>query len=397
MKKLMNKVWLSIIAGGQGTRLFPLSNDSCPKQFCALNEKETFIQATAKRFINLGIDAEKIVVIVTNDNQYNLAKQQLLPLGILSVNIYRIPASCDYAGAMVKATEFIAAHADEDAIVINTPSDQYIAEGEEFTKTIYEASSSAAKGDMTIVGVRVTDLVTTMGCGHASYDPKEAGKIKTVTGFIEKPKQEEAEKLLRESNSACNTGINIWSVKTLMDATKEYRGSSKRLKTDELMECFNVIKLSIGKFSWYDCGTLKSLYDISKKTPNHKNASFGDKIDRTDCYGSLFITIDGVKIYAAGVEHTAVIVNEINGKIVVAVVKLDDSQKVRELAEDYKANKKFLTADFSVGARNNRVSRTNMSKDISVGFVGVNNYTVTVLKDKSSSNISVIVSNDIAE
>lgn len=393
MKNVMSNVWIAIIAGGQGTRLFPLSHDNCPKQFCALNENETFIQATAKRFIRLGIEPKKIVVVVTNERQVELAKEQLLPMGILSINIYKIPDSCGYAGAMVRAAEFIAKD-DEDAVIINTPADQYVVTDEDFEATMFKSINSAASGNPTIVGVRVTDLVTVMGCGHASYETNDTGECKSVIGFIEKPSEEVAIQLLKEENSACNTGINVWSAKTILAATRDYVDSRKNLDTDSLMSRFKNIKLAIGKFRWYDCGTLKSLYDISPKTPNHKNSSLGGNIFRTDCLGSMFITIKGIDIYAAGIENAAVVVNEINGRIVIAVVKLNDSQKVRELAEDYKAHSKFLTDDFSVGARNNHICRTNMSDDISVGFVGVNNYTVTALKHQPNSNITVIVSND---
>lgn len=390
---IMDKVWLAVIAGGQGTRLFPLSHDDCPKQFCALNERETFIQATVQRFLNFGVNPKRVAVVVTSDRQADLAKAQLLKMGILSINIFKIPGSCGYAGAMVKAAEFIA-KMDSNAIIVNTPADQFIVEGEEFTKTITSAVECAASGKPTIVGVHVTDLVTFTGCGHASFDKNEVGLFKTVTGFVEKPKRELAEQMMREDASACNTGINVWQAKILLSVTTDYVGSKKALNTDELMARFDIIKLVVGKFEWHDCGTLSSLYDISVKTPNHRNASLGGNIFRTDCRGSMFITINGVEIYAAGVKNTAVVVNEIDGRIVVALVRLDDSQKVRQLAEDFKANKRFLLADFSVGARNNRVSRTNMSGDVSVGFVGVDNYTVTVLKHQPAGNITVVVSND---
>ena len=392
-----NNTWVAIIAGGRGTRLFPLSHGKRPKQFCDLDSQNTFIQATAKRFIDFGVKPTRIVVIVTSDNQFALANEQLNPLGIISPNILHISDKFGYAGSMVKAGEFIS-DIDKDAVVINTPADQYIEVGDAFNQTMSEAVANAKRNNPTLVGVKVNDLVTAMGCGHALYDDAEAkNNCKPVTGFTEKPKAEEAKRLMREDRSLCNTGINVWSIHSLEKALKDFKMPKNGLNTDQLMKMFQdsqKLYVAIGRFVWHDCGTLKSLYDISDKTPNHKNASLGKGyVDRTDCHRSLFITIKGVDLYATGVDDAAVVVNEIEDHIVVVIARLEDSQKVRDLAEDYKKNKAFLTDDFSMGARNNRVSRTGISGDIRVGFVCVDHYTVTAIK-YANGNIAVIVSND---
>ena len=99
-----NHLWLAVIAGGQGTRLFPLSNEHCPKQFCQLDNENTFIQATVKRFYDIGVKSNHVVVITTTERQTELATKQLTPLGVISPNIYQIDASYGYAGAMIKAS-----------------------------------------------------------------------------------------------------------------------------------------------------------------------------------------------------------------------------------------------------------------------------------------------------
>ena len=392
--------YAALIAGGQGTRLFPMSHDLCPKQFCALDSTQTFIQATVRRFANpeIGIRPSNVIVITTNPNQTALAKEQLLNLGVLSQNIYEIDPHYGYAGAMVKAAEFIY-ELDNDAIIVNTPADQYIISDEDFTGTIRGAFASARDGYPTLVGVKVTDLNTVMGCGHALYDANESGLCKTVQGFVEKPCREKADKLMRKGNSACNTGINVWKASTLLEATEGFMQNHEAgLATDALMEeMMGKLRLAVGNFGWYDCGTLKSLYDISKKTPNHKNASLGlGKTFRHNCRGSLFYSIEQVEIHAAGVEDAAVVVNEVNGRMVVAIVNLADSQRVRDLAEDFQQHKGFLTDDFSMGARNNRVSTTSVSEEIRVGFVGVRDYTVAAVKYNDDGKFVIIVSNDSA-
>ena len=118
-------LWLAVIAGGQGTRLFPMSHEKCPKQFCNLDPDNTFIQATVRRFLAIGVKPKHIVVVTTNPTQTALACEQLSPLGVISPNIYEISPKYGYAVAMIKAAQLIHEH-DEEAVVINTPADQFI-------------------------------------------------------------------------------------------------------------------------------------------------------------------------------------------------------------------------------------------------------------------------------
>lgn len=390
-------VYLGVIAGGKGTRLFPLSHKKCPKQFCPLNEDETFIQATVNRFAAIGIRPENMVVIVTTSDQMKLARKQLLRLGILSTNIHQIQPHFGYAGAMIKAADFIQ-NLNEDAVIVNTPADQYIVSDENFKETMRGAIESARSGIPTLVGVKVTDLNTVMGCGHAQYDLRDDAYCKTVTGFVEKPNAEEADKLMRKGDTACNTGINAWMAKTVLAAAKDFIANDElSLETDELMNLLGNKKLAVGKFEWYDCGTLKSLYEISKKTPNHKNANSGKGSKfRYGCRGSHFYSIENVELHVTGVEDASVIATDIEGRMVITIVRLDESQTVRDLAEDYDRNGWSFTQDFSMGARNNRVLPTNISDEIQVGFVGVHDYSVAAIK-YPDGRIVVLVSNGLAQ
>lgn len=387
--------YVGIIAGGNGTRLFPLSHADCPKQFCRLDADNTFIQATVRRFLAVGFKARRVVVVTTNKRQTELARQQLLPLGVLSQNICQISPELGYAGAMTLVAHFVH-RIDNQAVILNTPADQYIVSDDEFINTVMLAMHNAATKRPTIVGVKVHDIVTVMGCGHAVYNNSDESEstLRRVMGFVEKPERKVADKLMREDSSACNTGINCWRAETLLEKVP---GEPRKMETDELMRALQEIDVAIGNFAWYDCGTLKSMWEISAKTPNHKNASLGldgkNTISRTDCTGSLFITIPGVDLFATNIHDTAIVVNEIGGKIVVAAVCLDRSQTVREIAEDFAKYRTILSEDFSVGARNNRVMATNMYDLEVVGFVGVENYTVSTIK-YPDGRIVIVVSCD---
>ena len=384
-------VWVAIIAGGQGTRLFPISHTNRPKQFCRLDKRNTFIQAVIENFTGLGIKPTHIVVVTTSEHQTELAKEQVLPRGVLSQNILEISPSFGYAGAMVKAAEFISM-LDPEAIVINTPSDQFLVADEDFGSTIDAAIEAAKASQPVIIGVKVNDLVTAMGCGHALYEEVEAPCF-PVTGFVEKPKREEADRIMRQGNSACNTGINVWRVATVLSSTEGIRLVG--LATDDFMKLLGELKIAVGNFEWHDCGTLKSLYEVSKKTPNHKNASLGNgSFERNNCRGSLLYASRGMELRVTGAKDDAVIFTIINEKPIIVVAKLAESQRIKDLAEDYSRHEAFLTDDFSFGARNNVVLGSNVSDELIVGFVGVENYAVYVHK-RSDGTLEAAVSKQL--
>ena len=382
----MEHVWGAVIAGGQGTRLFPISHTDRPKQFCRLDDKHTFIQAAIENLAAIGIKRTQIVVVTTSDNQTKLAHQQTLPHGILSQNICQVSPSYGYAGAMVKIADFIY-ELDRRSIIVNTPADQYLVADGKFQDTVNRAINEIDFGCQTngasrgvIVGVKINDLVTAMGCGHAIYDASVGYKdCYPVLSFVEKPSKEVADRIMRQGNSACNTGINVWSSRRLLEAVP--LDKAKGLSTDGLMEALGAVSVSVGTFEWRDCGTLKSLYEISKKTPNHKNASLGEgTFQRIECRRSLLYSADGMELRVTGAEDDAVIFTTINERPIVVVAKLDESQRIKALAEDYLLHETFLTDDFSVGARNNTVLRSNVSDELIVGFVGVENYAVYVYR-----------------
>ncbi len=391
--------YLSIIAGGKGTRLFPISTPERPKPFCPLPNGKSFIQETVSRFCAAGMRSSNVVVAVTNDCQRELAKEQLLPMGVLSQNIIIMPDYYGYAGAMVKTTEFI--HGlDPDAVVVNTPADQFIKDSVQFKSAINTGIESAKRSGPTIIGVKVNDLDTFVGCGHASYNFSERGKVHHVTGFIEKPDRELANTLMRSGNTACNTGINIWKSKDLLDLIRisDLEEAHTELKTNELMGLFREIYLHVGEFDWHDCGTLKAYYDIcDNKTPNHRNVSLGGEIHRISCRNSLLITIPRVKLYVMGARNCAIIVGVYNNRLLISGSRLTDSQSARMMAEHYEFNRDILNYRFAWGCNNFKVVNTNVFDDLAVNVCGIDHFEVQVSKDMNDEYSVVIDARDIGD
>lgn len=376
-------VWVAIIAGGKGTRLFPISHDECPKQFCQLDKDNTFIQKTVKRYVNCGARPEQTIIIVTSEAQKALAYKQTKWLGILDDNIVIVKPYYDFAGCMVLASEIIeekTKYSPKSTIVINTPADQFIVEDDKFKEAINSGISNARAQRPTIIGVKVGDVPTMTGLGHASY--KKTGlPLTRVENFIEKPSSEEAKKMLERGNTVANSGIGIWSVDTILSNFASSKISEEGLSTDKFIkQLIGKLDVIIADFEWYDCGTLKSLYDISPQTPNHHNATICGEVERINCRNSLFYAIKGVKIVASKIEDTAVVANAVNGKIFIAVVGMDQSQYVKELAWKYDNIKDLLLDELAIRAINNPVANINMMGEAYVGFIGKNNVIVTIYK-----------------
>lgn len=381
-----------IIAGGSGYRLFGISTPDRPKQFCRLNDKDTFIQATVSRLNDLEVEPNRIMIVTTNQTQSELAREQTVPMGVLSQNILEFSPHLDYAGSMVKAKEMIRA-IDKDATIINTPSDQYIVANESFKKSINNAVAAAEHNGAALLGVKIGDLVTAMGCGHATYDnsSQDQDGCFPVSGFIEKPSRDHADRLMRSDNSVCNTGILVWRADYMADELNSKRIGRNGLATDALMKKLIGLKVAVGRFPWHDCGTLKSFYEISKKSPNHKNASLGGgTFERIDCHRSLLYAEPGMELRVAGARDDAIIFTIIKDRPAIIVARLDESQHVKTLAEDFLKHDDFLSEDFSFGARNNTVLCSNISDDLIAGFVGVENYATYVTKEPDGRLIAVV-------
>lgn len=373
-----------ILAGGNGTRLFPASHRDCPKQFMPLDENHTFIQATALRFTDLGISPAQIVVVTTNDNQTKLAQKQLEKIGVLSQNIVQIGKEHMYGGAMVKAAEFVAKEIGKEAVLINTPSDHAIVADNSFYQAMADAIQNARLGYPTIVGVKVSNKATVMDCGNAQYDTNTQSTCRKVLGFVEKPDSETADKIMRADNTVCNTGINAWRTDEFLRAVKDLDAEAG-IDTNELMEALGQdLQVTIGHFAWLDAGTWDRFFEGSNRTPHNDNVYLGGarwfKGKHTN-RGTLFSAPNGYDIYPSNVRDAAVVINDINGKVTIGIYALKYARHVGLFAEEFDRNEHLLLGNFAFEAQNNFVAHTAV-ENVSVGFVGVENYHVTVLSSE---------------
>ncbi|MCL2561074.1 MAG: sugar phosphate nucleotidyltransferase [Rikenellaceae bacterium] len=287
---MKNKTYCVIMAGGIGSRFWPISRASRPKQFLdILDTGKTFLRATYERFLPI-VPTENFLV-VTNAVYRDLVLEQipeLLPEQVLCEPVGRNTAPCAaYAAYRINA-------ADAGAKMIVTPADHLILDEEDFCGIITKGLDYIADSDkMMTIGIKPSSPNTGYGYIQLEDDNVCPGGITRVKTFTEKPDLALAEAFVASGEFLWNSGIFIWSVETFMRALAEhlpemyglfnavtpYYGSPQEseLIRQIYSECRSVsvdigimekarnVYVCCGDFGWSDIGTWGSLYDHSPK------------------------------------------------------------------------------------------------------------------------------------
>ena len=209
------------MAGGVGSRFWPMSKTSHPKQFMdILGTGKTLLQQTYNRFLRLC--PKENIYIVTNEAYVDLVKEQIK--GIASQNILSEPARKNTAPCVAYACYKIA-QMNPDALTVVAPSDHLIVKEETFVKAIKACYLKAASEDCLVtLGIRPSRPDT--GYGYIQFvesESKEKDKrIKKVKTFTEKPDLEMAKFFLQSGDFLWNSGIFIWSVKSVIKAFEQH-------------------------------------------------------------------------------------------------------------------------------------------------------------------------------
>ncbi len=158
---MKRKIVPVILAGGSGTRLWPLSRESYPKHFLNLFSEHSLLQETVLR-ARQALDPAAIVV-VTNDNYYFLCQDQLGAIKAEDVHYILEPVARNTAPAIAVAAQYIRQHIAEDALMLVLPSDHLITDIEAFAASMLTAVEAASAGQLVIFGVTPTAPKTGYG------------------------------------------------------------------------------------------------------------------------------------------------------------------------------------------------------------------------------------------
>ena len=205
-----------ILAGGSGTRFWPRSRRRLAKQVLALDGKQTMIQQTMGRLLPLG--AEKDFWIITNEFVAQEIQRQLPQIPARQIVIEPEPRNTAPAiGLAAFLLERIAPH----SIIGMFPADHVIGDEKKFRKVVQRAVEIAAKDDhIVVMGVQPARAET--GYGYIETGDKLESELFRVKRFTEKPNQQRAEEFVTAGNFYWNSGIFVWSARTLTRALREH-------------------------------------------------------------------------------------------------------------------------------------------------------------------------------
>jgi len=214
----MKNYYALIMAGGIGSRFWPISRTAHPKQFIdILGTGKTLIQQTYDRFLK--IVPKENIFILTNESYIQLVQEQLPDLDnsqILAEPIMRNTAPCIAYGSH-KILKL-----NPEASIVVAPSDHLIMDSEEFTRCIKKSLETASTHDCLIsLGIKPSRPDT--GYGYIEYNTKKIGDdFFMVKTFTEKPNKELAKTFVQSGDFLWNAGIFVWSVKSILNAFKKY-------------------------------------------------------------------------------------------------------------------------------------------------------------------------------
>lgn len=205
-----------ILAGGRGTRFWPLSRKKCAKQLLALDGKQTMIQQTVSRL--LGLAAPKKFWIITNQDLRAAISRQLPKLP--PAHILAEPVGRNTAPAIGLAA-FLLLREDPEAVLGMFPSDHVIGDEKRYRETLRRGIELAAAGsNIVVLGIRPNRAET--GYGYIEAGALYEGDALHVRRFTEKPNADRAAEFVAAGNYFWNSGMFLWSCKTLTGALREH-------------------------------------------------------------------------------------------------------------------------------------------------------------------------------
>lgn len=342
-----------IMAGGIGSRIWPMSTPECPKQFVdVLGVGKTLLQLTYERF--LGLCAPENVWVITNKQYFDLVSEQLPDMpteNILLEPCRRNTAPCiAYASWRIKAK-------DPKANIVVTPSDHCVLNVNEF-KRIIEASLKFTAETDTIVTLGITPTRPETGYGYIQADLSSAcprnKEIFRVDSFKEKPNLETAMSYVKKKNYFWNAGIFIWNVSTIVNAFRVYQpainnifetllpvygtADERRLIDERYPECENIsidyavmekaeeIFICPSDFGWSDLGTWHSLL-VHSRHDAYGNVVIGENVQVYDSHNTIVHAMGKKKVVVQGLDGFVVAEKD----DVLLICRLSDEEKLRQM------------------------------------------------------------------
>lgn len=346
----MAKIIPVILAGGTGSRLWPLSRQFYPKQLLQLTDDTSLLQTTCLRVNDLpGVMSP---IIVVGENHRFITKSQLEELELAGgATILLEPVGKNTAPAICGAAHYCAGEGHGDAIMLVLPADHIVTKPQAFVEAVEKAAALAEQGRIVTFGIQPTSPET--GYGYI-----EQGEGDSVKSFKEKPDQQTARQYLESGNYFWNSGMFAFTVQTFLQEMQDYSpeivtvmekavaqgsrdGVFYRFNKEQMESCINdsidyalmektshaaVVAASLG---WSDIGSWQALWEVLEKDEDG-NVTQGDVLleDTKNC----LVRSEKSLVAAVGLEDTLVI--ETDDAVLVA--PLSKSQDVKKIVSRLK-------------------------------------------------------------
>lgn len=336
-----------ILAGGSGSRLWPLSRELYPKQLLNLVSNESLLQTTFER-LNYCMPKENIISTTNTKHVANVRMQ----LSELTENpiILGEPVAKNTAPAIVLATKYIIQKSASDPIILAVPSDLLIKDNEKFVSTIKKGEKLAQEGYIVTFGIK-PDYPET-GYGYIDTAEKIGDGFK-VKKFVEKPNIETAKEYLKQNTFYWNSGIFMFKASTILNETVKHATEIAKVSEEfdfsesnqipfinfdkmpnisidyAVMEKSDNIALVKLESDWYDIGSWQAIYNVSKKDENG-NVFVGHVLDQNS--KNSFVYASSKLVTTIGLEDTVIVETE----DAILACKKDKTQEVKQIYETLK-------------------------------------------------------------
>lgn len=350
-KKVSNK-YAVIMAGGVGSRFWPVSKQTYPKQFHdMLGQGRSLLQITFDRLKQQ--IPEQHILILTNTNFVGMVKEHLPT--ILDENIVAEPAMRNTAPCILLSALKIQKK-DPNAVMIVAPSDSYIEDNDEFQRNLKTAFQFCESRPQALMTLGVEPDSPNTGFGYIEYIDGDT-PVKKVQQFKEKPDLDTAQSYVDAGNYLWNSGTFIWSVDGVLSAfakaepellmlfqqgisiyneageqefLKENYPKAKNISIDyAIMERSDDVYTLPVDFGWNDLGTWSSLYSRLPKDDD-KNAVVNATVNARSSSGNMIKTAAGKKVIVQGLKDY-IIVDEGD---VLMILPIADDQEIKEIRNE---------------------------------------------------------------
>lgn len=352
----MTIIYPVIMCGGAGTRLWPLSRKSNPKQYHALTSERTMLQETVQRMARTGDYSVAAPSFVCARDDETVIKAQCQAIGTTPLHIILEPMGRNTAPVAAIIAE-VFTDVDPDGLVLLVPADHYIADDSEFWNCVEAGIETAKQSRLVTLGIKANSPET--GYGYIHQGEKLAENVYHVNAFVEKPNLETANEYLRSGDYVWNAGIFLFTPQTMTKSFTKFAPdilsacqlTLKRSRLDDMCifldeasfaacpansldyaimeKSDNVAVVAPVDVGWNDIGSWSVLADLNQE----KTGTSGGKGDiiALEC-ANTYLHSDGPLVAGIGLENLIVIAT----KDAVLILPKDRAQDVKKIVEKLK-------------------------------------------------------------